>query len=572
MLLIIFFSFLIFFTFSKLSIDDFETSIVKLLLSVFLSISILGGLILINLIFNSKISGYNEYFFPYIFVIIISIYNIVKFERRNLSIVKKNTSNIYVSIKNLPFSIKSFLVLIVLASIGPINHPDATDYHVGAIFQNIHQGVDFDKTSKYLGLTGLGEWVNILFFYEGNVWLIRTTNVIFLILLVCFFNVIKVNRLFIILFLSMPVVIQWISIGKPMFLADVTLSVLLVRFLIRTNKDNIIWLFYACILSIGFKITAILHILISSLLILINYKRLTYIYEYISLKNLILLTFFCIITFSIFYLRFEWFSNPFYPFYFEIFHESENFFKSFQYELMNYNKDVWYWPIIPFFPTGINSLASTTFPIIIILLILTSYNLRQDKEVQKFIIFGWLSFFLILFFAQPRGDYFTFPIIILLCSTCKINLKSSTSITFNYLISIQVIFTTLLLLFLIYQNFIAIFDYEKTMNKYASGYKISRVVKALEEPVLIYNHRQARLFYDFKFVENEKFHRCEIEKNFQLCLQTFTVNSFIINEALFNNKGLFELNNWHCKKININEAKRNPLSTKIFKGIICNKE
>ena len=72
----------------------------------------------------------------------------------------------------------NFLTLIIISSIGPINHPDATDYHVGYPYQYFLRGGLFIDGGLHQGLLGIGDYSNLAFIQENTIWLIRTTNII----------------------------------------------------------------------------------------------------------------------------------------------------------------------------------------------------------------------------------------------------------------------------------------------------------------------------------------------------------------------------------------------------------
>ena len=67
----------------------------------------------------------------------------------------------FINYKNISYSSKIFIYLIIflllfifLSSIGPINHPDATDYHVGYPYQYFLRGGFFIDGGLHQGLLG----------------------------------------------------------------------------------------------------------------------------------------------------------------------------------------------------------------------------------------------------------------------------------------------------------------------------------------------------------------------------------------------------------------------------------
>ena len=80
------------------------------------------------------------------------------------------------------------LFLIFISSFGPINHPDAADYHVGYPYQYFIRGGFFIDGGMHQALLGLADYANLAFIQENTIWFIRTVQV--------------VNLPFIVLFLS----------------------------------------------------------------------------------------------------------------------------------------------------------------------------------------------------------------------------------------------------------------------------------------------------------------------------------------------------------------------------------
>ena len=58
------------------------------------------------------------------------------------------------------------LILIFISSIGPINHPDASDYHVGYPYQYFLKGGFFIDGGLHQGLLGIGDYANLSFIQE----------------------------------------------------------------------------------------------------------------------------------------------------------------------------------------------------------------------------------------------------------------------------------------------------------------------------------------------------------------------------------------------------------------------
>ena len=112
------------------------------------------------------------------------------------------------------------LILISISSIGPINHPDSADYHVGYPYQYFLRGKFFIDGGLTQGLLGLADYANLSFIQENNIWLIRFVQISNLTLLITFLSRSIKNNFYLLAFLSVPTFIQWSTIGKPLFLGE----------------------------------------------------------------------------------------------------------------------------------------------------------------------------------------------------------------------------------------------------------------------------------------------------------------------------------------------------------------
>jgi len=94
-----------------------------------------------------------------------------------------------------------FLFLIFLSSVGPINHPDSADYHVGYPYQYYLRGKFFIDGGLHQGLLGLADYANLAFIQENNIWLIRFVQIINLPLIITFLSRSIKNNFLICIFL-----------------------------------------------------------------------------------------------------------------------------------------------------------------------------------------------------------------------------------------------------------------------------------------------------------------------------------------------------------------------------------
>ena len=148
--------------------------------------------------------------------------------------------------------------LIFISSIGPINHPDASDYHVGYPYQYFIRGGFFVDGGLHQGLLGIGDYANLSFIQEKNTWLIRTLQIINLPILVLFLsNKIK-NNIFLLGLISCPTFIQWSTIGKPLFLGESCLIVIYILWKKNKSICNLKFLIVLSIACITFKISSLI--------------------------------------------------------------------------------------------------------------------------------------------------------------------------------------------------------------------------------------------------------------------------------------------------------------------------
>ena len=73
-------------------------------------------------------------------------------------------------------------------------------------------------------------------------WFIRTIQVLPLLPCIIYLIKNKVNRIFILAFLCTPVFIQWVTIGKALFFADITLAFSYLIWNRNKSTENLIYL------------------------------------------------------------------------------------------------------------------------------------------------------------------------------------------------------------------------------------------------------------------------------------------------------------------------------------------
>ncbi len=474
------------------------------------------------------------------------------------------------------------LILILLSSIGPINHPDAADYHVGYPFQYYLRGKFFVDGGLHQGLLGIGDYANLAFIQENSIWLIRILQIINLPILILFLSKKFKNNLFLVAFLSIPTFIQWSTIGKPLFLGE---SSLIVVYLIwRENKSSLtLKLLAISILNcICFKISSIIiifPILIDVILYFFNKNSLENklkTFRKVILSKTFILS--ILILISLLISRYVISDNFTYPLFTNIFNRDNTQIKEFSEMLNNYRRENFFFVNI-FIPTKISDLGQSIG--LFTLLFFTSYVFKSIKEMkfkENYLFLIVISqFLLLLLFCQGRPDYYASPLILLFYQADSFNQFSNNLKIKNilyFIIIIQIAISSLFLLFSIFLNFNTAFEYSKNMNLSAFGYKNSLLVdKSLKGSILFYD-RNTRFYYPTNYLDKDRMNSCIDEfklngekKSKQICLEKFNITQ-IVNawEDLGNEKS------YDCQMVTTIKATRNILSRNKYKTRYCKKK
>ena len=133
----------------------------------------------------------------------------------------------FAKIQNIFNKLKLFyliLLLLFVISIGPINHSDTANIYVGYPHKFLIQNSHFVDGNLNQGLMGIGDFANIFYLQEKTTWLIRSSQFIPLFFVFMYMLKRQINNIFIFTFLSSPVMIQWLTIGKNNFLSEACLA------------------------------------------------------------------------------------------------------------------------------------------------------------------------------------------------------------------------------------------------------------------------------------------------------------------------------------------------------------
>lgn len=468
--------------------------------------------------------------------------------------------------KKFLFLIVILLILITLSSIGPINHPDSLDYHVGYPYQYWLQGKFFIDGGLTQALMGAGDYAHLAFVQEKTIWLIRYLQISNLPIISLFFiNNIK-NKLYIIGFLTSSTFIQWSTIGKPLFLGESSCAIAYILW--RQSKDNLSRrLLLICMIScISIKISSLIvctPIFIDIFIETFLNKRNDLQNKISILKNIlfdrsILLS----ITLLLFilYTRFKIIGNFAYPLLTNIFNKNDILIKNFTEFISGYQRDGLF-PLNIFLPISFSDIASSLGPgIFLIILLLIINTLKENYKKTNTLFYVCLTqIILLIMFCQGRADYYAMPLIISIYYADNLNLffrKNLLKISLNISIFIQLVLIIGYLLFSINQNILSILDYEKTMIQSSYGFDFSRLINR-ENPGGFYQNviRDVKFFYPKNYISEESMNRC-IQNNKQTyCLKKYDITQ-IISEPNF----LLDKSDFSCSKKIFMSGARNPLN------------
>ena len=466
------------------------------------------------------------------------------------------------------------LTLIFISSIGPINHPDATDYHVGYPYQYFLRGGLFIDGGLHQGLLGIGDYSNLAFIQENTIWLIRTIQILLIPLIFLYFGAKNKLNIFLIVFFSCPLFIQWATIGKPLFLGDS--SIALTYLIWKDNKGIFpLRLVLFCIVSaISIKISSVIISFPILTEIIISYfgkdvfnslKKIFYI-----LKNRLIILSILILS-SILITRFYITGNFFYPLLTNIFNKNDLLINQFWFELSTYQRNGLF-PLNIFLPTSFSEITNNAgINIFLIFIFFIVYKIKKFKFIlmEGTLNIPILQTLLLIIFCQGRGDYYACPILLFtfygdrLDNFFKVKVLKLTFITALYF---QVICSLFILTISIYQSLITFFNFEYGMQLTAYGYESAKEINSNIGNNLHFIGRNTRLFYPKNYIDNDLMKRCTLENNSQdHCIKKYEITKIISYPNYLLNKESF---NCTLKKSTV--AKRNPFSRSKNLIEVCN--
>ena len=306
-----------------------------------------------------------------------------------------------------------------------------------------------------------------------------------------------------------------------MFLYDLVLGTTFVCFIENKNSFNLKMLIAASILSVGFKITAVIGVFFIIAFVLIKYsneiKRSFQFTSRCAFVFVVILS----ITLATFHFRLFYFDNPFFPVLTSIFNLDRP-------DYITFSQDVFLYQRALFIPDILGGVGNVLGPFMLLAGILILANSLRLRKFDSFKFLGLAIFLCTVFFAQSRADYLFLPIFLFFL---KFQPSTLENIILRNLSIGQSLFTGMMLSFSIYQTIIVLVDFNRYMPQLAKGFELAEHARNQEKPVLIYNIRQPRLFMDYDYIDTDSFSFCITSSTFSECLAENQIRTLYIQPS-----------------------------------------
>lgn len=497
-----------------------------------------------------------------------------KLLKSEITILRNNFNN--TSNKNILLILLLLIFLITISSIGPINHPDSIDYHIGYPYQYWLRGKFFIDDGLHQPLLGIGDYANLSFIQEQSIWLIRYLQIITLPVITLFLINKTKGGFYALVLLTSPVFIQWSTIGKPLFLGESALAISYLIWKEHQDKFSRNLLIICMISCISIKISSLIILFPILIDIIFNsFKKfkdsnlldfLTNELQSIFSNKLVIIEF--LILCSIFISRQIIIGNFLFPLLTNIFNKNDILINQFSGLLSSYRRDDFF-PINLFIPIKFSDISHSIGPSFLILIIFKIISLIRNQKFSNTIFLTSIVQILLLFlFCQGRGDYYIGPIIIFLYSVKDIKFKSLLSPLRNLLFStvfLQIIVISIFLGFSIKQTILTLHDYENTMSLTSFGFSTKKYIDTNLEGNILYDiGRDARFYYPKNYISRDSMDKCLLNNDQNYCLQNLQIYQIISAENYVNNKKDFI-----CTQTKEVKGSRNPFNRKEFNAEIC---
>ena len=480
---------------------------------------------------------------------------------RNLEKYKKTLGFFYI-----------IILLLLLVSIGPINHSDTANTYVGYPYQFWKNNFHFIDGNLNQGLMGLGDFANIFYFQDKTTWLIRTSQFIPLTFVFMMMLRRKISNLYLIIFLTSPVFVQWLTIGKNNFLTESCLALALLAWYQNKEKKYISNILILILIAISFKISALLISLPVIFYLIYFYRKELKILSFKGVLKFftIPLIFSIIFLVTILFYRYFLVGNPLYPLLSKYFNPGDQQLLDWEQTLRGWDRGDLF-PLWLFIPKSIGKISFVLGPSNLFLIITAIiYFLRNLKSNNAILTVGIFQFILLLMYSQGRADYYMSPLI--LVSAGLPNLKEREFILFKTKFNELLRSFVSLIVFLQFGMFLisslysitlvlyVIYDYEAGMDKTAYNFYNSRIIEEFSEaPVFSEITGMTNLYSNIPFVANQKFDRCfyydesvPLNQKYEVCMKREGVKTIVLEKDKLENNV-----NFSCKTQNLIRASRN---------------
>ena len=465
-----------------------------------------------------------------LYLILIFIFGILLFNREYRNQLKYTYNKIKLEIKNYIFVkpfykskiiIYTLLILLLISSIGPINHSDTANIYVGYPYQFLRNNSHFIDGNLNQGLIGIGDFANIFYFQDHTTWLIRTSQFLPLIFLVPLMIKRNTSNLIIILFLSSPVFLQWLTIGKNNFLSESCLAIAFLVWEKNKEKRYLDYLLSIMLIAFSFKISSLIVSLPILIYIMIEYRYtiINFRFKDILNSNYLILFIGLLSIILIFSYRYYLIDNPFYPLFSEIFNNGDQQLLDWENTLRNWDRNGLF-PLWIFIPKTLGRISFVLGPANLILFLgILSILFKDFKRISNRYLISILQILMLFMFSQGRADYYMAPLIIMTTGT-KVNIFESIfsekkiiyktiKLLLKYALCFQLLMFSVSSFYFISMNAITFFNYERGMDKTAYNFFNSKIIQN-QAQFPVYNEFSGitKLFFNQKYISDHSFNRC----------------------------------------------------------------
>ena len=469
------------------------------------------------------------------------------------------------------------MIFILITSIGPLNHPDASDYHAGYPWQIYRAGKTFIDGGLHQGLLGLADYAYIQDFVANTPWLIRTYQVLPLILVYLYITVQRNSQRFLPLAIALtsPAWIQVATIGKPLFFGEACTAIGYIIWTRNASISNLIRLASCLIICVTFKISSIIFCLpiILDFIIQSRSKVLSTLRQVcrsplMAISGVLFLT----ITLE----KYRVTGNPIYPLFSSIITPESHLQIAFEAMLKGYKRDIGS-ALTLIFPLSTGTSGITLGPSLCLLAVQAFlFLLGSDSWSRRVGVVAFAQILLMLVLGQIRADYFLSALVLLTTAVaCSSNTKSfkTWKISKAFLVPQAAIFCALFL-FTLYTNISTAVAFDSTMNRFAYGYNLSKTAsqksQLMNTNVSILVGRNTRLYLD-RYVDSDRFRSCLNNKDEKMrngvnaddsdrtksCMQELKVGIIYTTKS---HKDELDTEDFTCSGRDYINPSRNPLS------------